>query len=71
MSTDEECADKDDSKVTDERGCDSEDEDDLVYDVATLRGEEDYDGEEEADEGEGGDVVYETTLVSLRADYSY
>jgi hypothetical protein len=40
----------------------------LVYNVAALGGEEDYDGEEETDEGERGDVVDEAALVAVVAE---
>jgi len=42
----------------------------LVYDVTSLRGEEDYDGEEKTDEGERGDVIDEASLIAVMADYA-
>ena len=61
------CCKKDDCKVDDEGSRDTDDKNDLVDDVATLRCEEDYDGEEETNKGERCNPIDEASFVILSA----
>lgn len=61
------CCKKDDCKVDNEWSRDTDDKDNLVDDVATLRCEENYDGEEETYERERCNPIDEASFVILRS----
>ena len=57
-----------DGEVDDQWSRDAQHGDDLVYNAVALRGEENDDGEEEAEEGEWGEVFDEDVVVPFCAD---
>lgn len=62
---DPECKGKDDEEVYDERSSNSDHRHNLMYDSTALRGEEDNDGIEKADQRPGRDPFQEYTLVPV------
>ena len=59
---------EDQGKVEDQRSGDPEDGDDLMDDSMALGGEEDEDGEDQAEERQGVDPFEESRLVPCRVD---
>lgn len=65
---DEQSRQEDDGKVYDQRSSDPDDGYNLMHDVSTLRGEQDQDCEEQADQRPGTEPLEKLLIIPLRAD---